>query len=170
LSAKRDHHTVRVIIETPKGSRNKYAFDPTHQVFELKRVLPTGMDFPYDFGFIPSTLAADGDPVDVLVLMEEPAFPGCVLTCRLIGVIEGVNSTGGEQVVNNRLVAIEANNHTFATVKHLDDLGIRFVKELETFFVAYHALDESKFVLRGTGGPGKAVKCVKRGLRKKRAS
>jgi inorganic pyrophosphatase len=68
--------TIQVVIETPKGSRNKYAFDPEQKVFELKKVIPAGMAFPYDFGFIPSTKAEDGDHVDVLVLMDEPAFPG----------------------------------------------------------------------------------------------
>lgn len=84
-----DDDIIRVVIETPKGSRNKYAFDPEEKVFELKKVLPAGMDFPFDFGFVPSTKAADGDPVDVLVLMDEPAFTGCVLKCRIIGIIEG---------------------------------------------------------------------------------
>src|SRR5689334_12872558 len=78
-----------VVVETPKGSRNKYEFDPERGIFKLKKVLPAGMSFPYDFGFVPRTLAEDGDPIDVLVLMDQPAFPGCVLTCRLIGVIEG---------------------------------------------------------------------------------
>ena len=86
---KEDKKLIRVVIETPKGSRNKYAFDPEEKVFELKKVLPAGMDFPYDFGFVPSTKADDGDPVDVLVLMDEPAFTGCVLICRIIGIIEG---------------------------------------------------------------------------------
>ena len=80
---------IQVIIETPKGSRNKYAFDPELRIFSLKKVLPAGMAFPYDFGFVPSTKAEDGDPTDVLVLMDEPAFPGCLLKCRIIGIIEG---------------------------------------------------------------------------------
>lgn len=84
-----DKQLLRVVIETPKGSRNKFAFDVDEHIFELKKVLPSGMAFPYDFGFVPSTRADDGDPVDVLVLMDEPAFSGCVLTCRPIGVIEG---------------------------------------------------------------------------------
>ena len=84
-----DKKMLRVVIETPKGSRNKFAFNPDERAFELKKVLPSGMTFPYDFGFVPSTKADDGDPVDVLVLMDEPAFPGCLLTCRVIGVIEG---------------------------------------------------------------------------------
>lgn len=84
-----DKQLFQVVVETPKGSRNKYAFDPDNRVFELKKVLPAGMAFPYDFGFLPSTKGGDGDPLDVLVLMDEPAFPGCVLKCRVIGVIEG---------------------------------------------------------------------------------
>jgi inorganic pyrophosphatase len=75
-----DQQLLRVVIETPKGSRNKFAFDPDEHIFELKKVLPAGMTFPYDFGFVPSTKADDGDPVDVLVLMDEPAFPSCVLS------------------------------------------------------------------------------------------
>jgi inorganic pyrophosphatase len=74
-SDQNDKDLLRVIIETPKGSRNKFAFDPEERIFELKKVLPSGMTFPYDFGFVPSTKADDGDPVDVLVLMDEPAFP-----------------------------------------------------------------------------------------------
>ena len=77
-----DKQLLRVIVETPKGSRNKFAFDQDQHIFELKKVLPAGMAFPYDFGFVPSTEADDGDPVDVLVLMDEPAFPGCTLKCR----------------------------------------------------------------------------------------
>src|ERR1700691_4088489 len=84
-----DKQVLQVVIETLKGSRNKFAFNVDEHIFELKTVLPAGMAFPYDFGFVPSTEADDGDPVDVLVLMDEPAFPGCVLTCRPIGVIEG---------------------------------------------------------------------------------
>jgi inorganic pyrophosphatase len=75
---------ARVVVETPKGSRNKFAYDPDDHVFELKWVLPAGMTFPYDFGFVPSTKVDDGDPIDVLVLMDEPAFAGCVLSCRPI--------------------------------------------------------------------------------------
>src|SRR5438045_5059295 len=84
-----DKELLRVVIETPKGSRNKFAFDPQQHIFELKKVLPEGMAFPYDFGFVPSTLAEDGDPLDVLVLMDEPAFAGCLLTARVVGAILG---------------------------------------------------------------------------------
>jgi len=86
--------TLQVIVETPKGSRNKFAFDPDQGIFALKKVLPAGMVFPYDFGFLPQTIADDGDPIDVLLLMDEPAFPGCAVRAVLIGVIEGEQVDG----------------------------------------------------------------------------
>src|SRR5260370_24168071 len=105
-----DKPLFQVVVEAPKGSRNKYAFDPDHRVFELKKVLPAGMAFPYDFGFLPSTKGRDGDPLDVLVLMDEPAFPVCVLNFRVIGVIEGDQVNKKKKQRNNRMVAIEAKN------------------------------------------------------------
>src|SRR5579862_2843606 len=107
LSPRDDNDKIQVIIETPKGSRNKYAFDMEQRVFQLTKVLPAGMAFPYDFGFVPSTMAEDGDPVDVLVLMDEPAFPGCLLKCRVVGVIEGEQRENGNKERNDRVVAIE---------------------------------------------------------------
>src|SRR5436190_11278322 len=111
-----DRDIIHVVIETPKGSRNKYAFDPDERIFMLKKVLPVGMAFPYDFGFIPSTKADDGDPVDVLVLMDEPAFPGCLLNCRPIGIIEGEQHEKKRTERNDRVVAIEAANHGYAHI------------------------------------------------------
>jgi len=110
-----DKQLLRVVIETPKGSRNKFAYDVEERIFELKKVLPAGMTFPYDFGFVPSTEADDGDAVDVLVLMDEPAFPGCALKCRPIGVIEGEQGSkkGGER--NDRIIAVEKDAHSWAT-------------------------------------------------------
>src|SRR5712671_4777661 len=136
-----DKKHVRVVIETPKGSHNKYALDEELRLFTLKKVLPAGMAFPYDFGFIPSTRAEDGDPTDVLVLMDEPAFPGCLLKCRIIGIIEGEQGEKKSRERNDRIIAIEAANHSYARVHHVKDLGKKFVKELEEFFVNYHELD-----------------------------
>src|SRR5262252_9129405 len=96
---------LHVVIETPKGSRNKYVFDQKRRIFWLKTVLPVGMAFPYDFGFVPSTIADDGDPVDVLVLMDEPAFSGCLLKCRPVGVIEGEQGRSNHMKRNDRIVA-----------------------------------------------------------------
>src|SRR6478672_11130299 len=109
-----DKQLLQVVIETPKGSRNKFAFNAKEHVFELKKVLPAGMTFPYDFGFVPSTLAEDGDPIDVLVLMDEPAFPGCVLRCRVIGVIEGEQGDKKSNERNDRIPAVEKDAHSWA--------------------------------------------------------
>src|SRR5882757_11212212 len=136
---------LTVIIETPKGSRNKYAYDPEERIFALRKVLPAGMAFPYDFGFVPSTLADDGDPLDVLVLMDEPAFPGCKLTCRIVGVIEGEQGDKKKPERNDRVVAVESDNHSYAHVKRIDDLGTRFERDIEEFFVNYHRLIGKKY-------------------------
>jgi len=160
-----DKAILQVIIETPKGSRNKYAFDPEQEIFALKKVLPAGMAFPYDFGFIPSTLGGDGDPLDVLVLMDEPAFPGCLLKCRIIGVIEGEQGDKGEKVRNDRIIAIECANHSWADVKSIDDLGKKFLKELEEFFVNYHRLSGEKYSLLAVKGSAAARKLIKAGTR-----
>jgi inorganic pyrophosphatase len=154
---------VVVIIETPKGSRNKYAFDPKERVFELKKVLPAGMSFPYDFGFIPSTVGGDGDPLDVLVLMDEPAFAGCKLTCRVIGVIQGEQGEKSEVERNDRIVAVETGNHSYAHVKHIDELGKHFEREIEAFFVNYHGLDGKKYRILGLKGPSAARRCIEQG-------
>lgn len=78
---------LNVIIETPKGSANKYDYDPNLRLFKLKKMLPLGNSFPYNFGFLPNTIAEDGDPLDVLVLMDEPAWPGCLVPCRPLGIL-----------------------------------------------------------------------------------
>jgi inorganic pyrophosphatase len=157
-----DEDLVVVIIETPKGSRNKYAYDAREHVFELKKVLPAGMAFPYDFGFVPSTKGGDGDPLDVLVLMDEPAFAGCKLTCRLVGLIEGEQSGKKTKERNDRVVAVENENHSYARVKHIDDLGKRFEKELEEFFVNYHRLGGMTYKILAVKGPTAAWRAVKK--------
>jgi inorganic pyrophosphatase len=159
-----DGTTLHVIIETPKGSRNKFAYDEKRKIFELKKVLPVGMAFPYDFGFVPSTKAEDGDPTDVLVLMDEPAFPGCLLQCRVIGVIEGKEGTKKKKVRNDRIVAVEQANHSYSDISHIRELGKKFVRELEEFFVNYHALSGKKYRILDVKGPAKARKRIEDGM------
>jgi inorganic pyrophosphatase len=160
-----DKQLLRVVIETPKGSRNKFAYDPDEHIFELKKVLPMGMAFPYDFGFVPSTEADDGDPIDVLVLMDEPAFPGCLLKCRPIGVIEGEQGDKKDKVRNDRIVAVQQDAHSWAEIKTIDDLGKQFCQELEQFFVNYHKLSGKQYRILGLKGPDHARKLVKSGMR-----
>jgi inorganic pyrophosphatase len=148
-----------VIIETSKGSRNKYAYDPRERIFALRKVLPAGMAFPYDFGFVPSTLAGDGDPLDVLVLMDEPAFPGCKLTCRVVGVIEG-EQDAKKRERNDRIVAVESDNHSYSHVKRIDDLGKKFAREIEEFFVNYHRLIGKEYRIIALKGPATAMRLI----------
>jgi inorganic pyrophosphatase len=161
----KDYNLINIVIETPKGCRNKYAFDEKLQIFTLKKVLPSGMAFPYDFGFVPSTLADDGDPTDALVLMDEPAFAGCLVKGRIIGVIQGEQREGKKTNRNDRVVAIENGNHAWSDVKHIEDLEKSFIKELEQFFVNYHNLSGKRYRILGAKGPRQGRKCVEQGLK-----
>ncbi len=163
-----DPDLIVVIIETPKGSRNKYAYDPQERIFELTKVLPAGMAFPYDFGFVPSTLGGDGDPLDVLVLMDEPAFAGCKLTCRIIGVIQGEQGVKKKIERNDRLVAVENGNHSYSHIQRIDELGQKFEKELEEFFVNYHRLGGKDYRILGLKGPAAGRRCVKQARKRAR--
>ena len=99
--------SIEVVIETPKGSRNKFKYDPGSDRFKLSKVLPEGMVSPYDFGFVPATKGSDGDPIDVLVLVDEPTFPGCLLECRLIGILEAEQEAMDQKKKrNDRLIAV----------------------------------------------------------------
>ena len=124
----RSDDTFQVIIETPKASRNKYSYDPEQGIFILRKVLPEGMVFPHDFGFLPRTLAADGDPIDVLLLMDVPAFPGCLVPSRLIGVMEGEQLDGKKKVRNDRLIAVAELSHAYKDWKKLKDLPDQFIR------------------------------------------
>jgi inorganic pyrophosphatase len=149
---KKDEGLIQVVIETPKSSPNKFAFDPKQRVFALKKVLPAGMVFPYDFGFLPQTIAPDGDPIDVLLLMDEPAYPGCVVAARLIGVIEGEQLDGKKRIRNDRLLAVAEANHKYAYLKKLRDLPSQMLRELQDFFVNYHRLEGKQYKLLGCKG------------------
>ena len=153
---------LQVIVETPKGSRNKFAFDPKQEIFALKKVLPAGMTFPYDFGFLPKTIAPDGDPIDVLLLMDEPAFPGIAVRARLIGIIEGEQLDGKKRIRNDRLVAVAEANHMYANIKRLKDLPGQFLRELQDFFVNYHNLEGKKYKLLGCRGAEAAMSLIKK--------
>lgn len=156
---------LQVVIETPKGSRNKFSFDPDQKVFTLRKVLPAGMVFPYDFGFLPQTIAPDGDPIDVLLLMDEPAYPGVVVRSRLIGVIEGEQMDGKKKNRNDRLLAVAEANHLYADIKRAKDLPDQFLKELQEFFVNYHRLEGKEYRLLGVREAQEASKLIKQARR-----
>jgi len=154
---------LQVVIETPKNSRNKYAFDSDRRVLALRKVLPAGMMFPYDFGFVPSTQAEDGDPIDALVLMDAPALPGCVLEVRVIGVIRGEDELDeGKTRRNDRLITLAEVSHTFEDVRKLDDLPEQLVKEMQEFFASYPRISSgSNYKLLEIGGADEAHTLIK---------
>lgn len=157
--------TCRAIIETPKGCRNKFDYDPDANLFVLGGLLPEGMMFPFDFGFIPSTLGEDGDPLDILVLMDAPAHVGCLIEVRLIGVISAVQSEDGEKETNDRLLGVAIHSYDHEDLKTIDDVSKTLLSQLEEFFISYNKQRGKKFKITGTGGPKKAVAFLKDGIK-----
>lgn len=148
--SKPDQRTVDVIIDTPRGSRNKYKFGKKLGGFRLAGVLPAGHSFPYDFGSIPGTKGGDGDGLDVLVLMDEPAFVGCYVKCRLIGGIRADQTEKDGRVQrNDRLLAVASRSIEYAPVEKITDLTDELLSQIEHFFVSYNQPKGKKFVPKG---------------------
>jgi len=162
MSGRNTPPSIHVIVDTPRGSRNKFKFDPELQRFRLAKVLPAGMSFPYDFGYIPETKAEDGDPLDVLILMDAAAFPGCLVECRLIGVLQAEQRENEETVRNDRLIGVADAATGFDDVESLRDLNPRLVSEIEQFFVSYNAAAGKKFTVLGRHGPQAAWRAIRR--------
>jgi inorganic pyrophosphatase len=157
----------RVVIETPKGSHHKYDLNPALNCFELSKVLPEGFSFPFDFGFLPATLAEDGDPVDVIVLGPAPTFSGCIIPARLLGVIEAKQAERGEEPVrNDRLVAVAAASREYRAVDSAKQLGKELIQELEQFFIAYNRQYDRRFEVLGVRGPRTAAALARRGMKR----
>jgi inorganic pyrophosphatase len=154
---------LNVIIETPKGSRNKFKYDEKRGLFKLSGVLPAGAVFPFDFGYIPATQGGDGDPLDVLVLMDEPAFAGCLVPARLIGVIEAEQTEDGKTERNDRLIAVATESHDHHQIKSLDQVSPNLLEEIEHFFVSYNTIKGKQFTPKGRFGPERAQKLVDEG-------
>jgi inorganic pyrophosphatase len=161
-----DEGDLRVVIETPKGSRNKYDYDPDCDCLDLATVLPEGMSFPYDFGFAPSTLGEDGDPLDILVLMDAPVVPGCVVRTRLIGALEAKQrKKKGKWTRNDRLLAVACHAQTHNGIESIKELRPHLMEEIKEFFVYYNKLRGREFKPQGDVGPGKAAKLLKAGMK-----
>jgi inorganic pyrophosphatase len=159
-----DDATINVVVETSRGSRNKITFDPERGLYELGGVLPVGASFPYDFGFVPSTLGDDGDPLDVLLLMDEPVFAGCLVSARLIGVITAEQQErDGAVDRNDRLLAVAEKSRVHADVRGLTDLGDALLEEIEHFFVSYNEIKGKRFEPTGRKGARAARRIVEEG-------
>ena len=129
---------VNVLIEIPGGSKNKYEFDKELNALCLDRVLYSSVAYPYDYGFIPNTLADDGDPLDGMVLMDQPTFPGCVITARPIGMLEMID--GGDR--DEKLLCVPAKDPRYTQVTTLDDIAEHRLAEISEFFKTYKNLEK----------------------------
>ena len=160
---------VNAIIDTPKGSRNKFKFDERLGLFRLGGALPIGSVFPFDFGYVPSTQGGDGDPLDVLILMDEPAFTGCLVAAKLIGVIEANQTEVGITTRNDRLIAVAADSRNQSHLRFLGDLNANLVHEIEQFFVSYNETKGKRFELLGRFGPDRATQLINNAAKKFRS-
>ncbi|MFL5768545.1 MAG: inorganic diphosphatase [Chloroflexota bacterium] len=159
---------LNAIIETPRGSRNKYSYLEETGGFRLGKELPAGAVFPFDFGFVPSTLASDGDPLDVLVLLDGPTFPGCLVRSRLLGVIEA-RQTGrsGRSVRNPRLIAAARKSSQFRQARSLEDLPESLVDDVVHFFESYNAATGKRFAVTGRRGVDRARELIAQAERRR---
>jgi inorganic pyrophosphatase len=123
------------------------------------------MMFPFDFGFIPSTLGDDGDPLDILVLMEAPASVGCLIDVRIIGIIKAKQAEDGETEKNNRLHGVAVDSYNHQDLSSIDDVNKSLLSQIEAFFVSYNRQRGNKFKVTGTGGPKSAIKFLKDGIK-----
>jgi inorganic pyrophosphatase len=143
----------RAIIETTKGCRNKFDYNPDSGLFMLGGLLPEGMMFPFDFGFIPSTLGDDGDPRDILVLMDAPTHVGCLIEVRIIGIITAEQMEDGKTESNDRLLGVAVHSYNHEDLESINDVSETLLSQLEEFFVSYNKQRGKKFKITGTGAP-----------------
>ncbi|MDQ6761122.1 MAG: inorganic diphosphatase [Bacteroidota bacterium] len=159
--AKNKKH-IHAIVETPKGCAAKYNFDEKTQMFKLKKILPEGLNFPFHFGFIPFTKAEDGDPVDVLILMDEPAWPGCIIECKLLGVIEAEQTEDGKTARNDRMIATAIVANRYKEIQSIFSLDAYLIDEIINFLVSYNRFEKKEFKVIGRQGSQVAINLVKK--------
>jgi inorganic pyrophosphatase len=158
---------VTIVIETPKESRLKLKIDRTSGLYKVDRVLPKGQRFPFNFGFIPQTEAPDGDPTDVLLVIDEVLFPGCCLDCRLLGVVCAEQTEKGETYRNDRILAVSTKDSD--APRSLDELERNFIANVERFFASYHEAEGNRFKVLGVGNREEALKLIRDTTRRKGA-
>lgn len=152
---------IHVVVETPRGSRAKFAYDPKLETFALSKSLLTGLTYPHDWGFVPSTKADDGDPIDIMVIHDATTFPGLVVTCRLIGVLQIEQKSKRKLERNDRLFAVPLRSHSERDLKDVSDLSGPIRQELEKFFIATDELESKRLKIIGWKGPKAARQAIK---------
>jgi inorganic pyrophosphatase len=161
LPAQSKKGAIHVIVETPRGSAAKLEYDPELQAFTLSKSLILGLTYPYDWGFIPSTRGEDGDPLDVLVLHDAATAPGLVLKCKVIGVLEVLQSKkGGKGIRNDRLLAVPKESHRAQADRDARKLPKPVRKEIEKFFIATDELEDKQLKFLGWKGPKAGARVI----------
>jgi inorganic pyrophosphatase len=147
---------VRMIVEIPKNSANKYEYDGNLGVFRLDRALYSPMHYPGDYGFIPGTLASDGDPMDVLVMVEEPSFPGCLIEVRPVGILNMID----QQEKDQKILAVPNRNPRYDEIHTIDQIFPHVRREIEHFFTIYKELEGRVTHTQGWDGPREARRAI----------
>ncbi len=157
---------INVLIEIPGGSKNKYEFDKDLQAFALDRVLYSSVQYPYDYGFVPNTLADDGDPLDGMVIIDEPTFPGCVIAARPIGMLEMID--GGDR--DEKILCVPDKDPRYKDIRSINDLPAHRLEEIAEFFRSYKNLEKKVTEIRGWLDVDHVMplveKCIKAGNQK----
>lgn len=156
-----EHGTVRAVVEAPKGSRIKIKYDTQLGVFTVSRAMPLGLSYPFDWGFVPATRAPDGDPLDVLILHEGSTFPGVVLPCRPIGVVEmDEEESKGKRKRNDRVIVMPAWDDQLGELERAADLPRSLRTEIEQFFVNTTFFTAKNARVLAWKGPKQALKII----------
>lgn len=148
---------IIALVEIPRGSRNKYEYDDRLRSFRLDRVLYSSVHYPTDYGFIPETLAPDGDHLDVLIIVQEPTFPGCLVAIRPVGVLDMIDEKGHDQ----KILAVPLGDPRYSEVHDIDDLNPHWLKEIEQFFDTYKILQNLETVILGWNHHEEAFKIIR---------
>jgi inorganic pyrophosphatase len=152
---------MEIIVETPKGCSVKYKFDEKSNNFKLLKALPTGMVFPFDFGFIPNTKGEDGDPLDVLLVSEFSTFPGCVIDCRIVGCLVAEQQKEDRMIRNDRFIAIPEQSRVYDGIGTITDIPSRIITEIELFFVNYLKAEGKKLTILNHFNSQQAIDLIK---------
>jgi len=150
-------HIISVMIEIPKGSRNKYEYDPVRKQIKFDRMLFSSVHYPSDYGFIPDTLAEDGDPLDALVLITEATFPGCFIQARPIGLFKMVDEKG----LDDKILCVPIEDPLWNHIFTLDEVSPHLLKEIEHFFKIYKDLEGHKTGVKGWGSRDTALESIR---------
>jgi inorganic pyrophosphatase len=154
--------TITMMVESPKGSTQKFDYDPAGRSFTLSKILPAGLAFPFDFGMIPGTKGEDGDPLDIIVISESATFPGCMIECRIIGAFQAEQTErDGKKMRNDRFLGVPVVSQLFPAVNDLSELPENILNQLEHFFKNYNEQAGKKFSVTFRLSAIKALKLIK---------